>query len=338
VKTIAFFNNKGGDGTTLVYHLAWMYAHLGLKVVAADVDPLANLTSMFLAQDRLEELWPDGEHPNTLLGAIQPILKGIGDVANVHVEGVADNVGLIVGDLGLTAFEENLSDAWPRCLVRHQAAFLVTSAFHRLVRRAAQDQEAEIVLIDVASNLGAINRAAMIASEYLAIPLAPDLFSLQGLRNVGPTLRRWRSEWQDRRSQNSDPDLDLPVGGMQPAGYVFMQHALRLDRPVLAYSRWMERIPRGYATWVLGEDEDLEKTYGPAFKQIVCAADPNCLALLKDYRSLMPMAMEAHKPMFFLVAADGVVGAHYWVVQECYHDFRALAIRLAKECHVPLPS
>ena len=45
---IAFFNNKGGVGkTSLVYHLAWMYFDLGLRVIAADLDPQANLTSAF---------------------------------------------------------------------------------------------------------------------------------------------------------------------------------------------------------------------------------------------------------------------------------------------------
>lgn len=30
MKTIAFFNNKGGVGkTTLVYHLAWMFSRMG---------------------------------------------------------------------------------------------------------------------------------------------------------------------------------------------------------------------------------------------------------------------------------------------------------------------
>ena len=34
MKTIAFFNNKGGVGkTSLVYHLAWMYARLGVNVL-----------------------------------------------------------------------------------------------------------------------------------------------------------------------------------------------------------------------------------------------------------------------------------------------------------------
>ena len=46
---VAFFNNKGGVGkTSLVYHLAWMYADLGVRVVAADLDPQANLTAAFI--------------------------------------------------------------------------------------------------------------------------------------------------------------------------------------------------------------------------------------------------------------------------------------------------
>ena len=60
VPLIAFFNNKGGVGkTSLVYHLAWMYADLGFRVVAADLDPQANLTAAFLDEDRLAELWAD---------------------------------------------------------------------------------------------------------------------------------------------------------------------------------------------------------------------------------------------------------------------------------------
>ena len=40
MKTIVFFNNKGGVGKmTLVYHIAWMMKELGKKVLAADLDP-----------------------------------------------------------------------------------------------------------------------------------------------------------------------------------------------------------------------------------------------------------------------------------------------------------
>jgi hypothetical protein len=53
--------------------------------------------------------------------------------------------------------------------------------------------------------------------------------------------------------------------------------------------------------------------------------DGNCLGLLKHYRSLMPMAMEARKPIFHLKASDGAIGAHTYSVKDCEGDFRRLA-------------
>ncbi len=330
MKTIAFFNNKGGVGkTSLAYHLAWMYADLGVKVIVADLDPQANLSSMFLDEERLEALWPATAHEQTILGAIQPLLKGIGDVARPHIEDIADNIGLLVGDLGLSAFEDELSAQWPDCLDGKERAFRVISAFYRLLSQAAAEREADVVLIDVGPNLGSLNRATLIAAEYVVIPLAPDLFSLQGLRNLGPALRRWRGEWAERLKKNPEPNLSLPHSGMQPAGYVILQHAVRLDRPVQAYGRWMAQVPSTYRHYVLAESADM----APGVDD-----DPHCLALLKHYRSLMPMAMEARKPMFFLKPADGAIGAHVASVRNCYQDFRSLAVAIATHCALPLPS
>jgi len=331
MNTIAFFNNKGGVGkTSLVYHLAWMYANLGVKLIAADLDPQANLSAMFLDEDRLEQLWPDGDHPDTILGVIQPILKGTGDITQPHVETIAENdgIGLVVGDLGLSVFEDRLSDAWPRCLDGDEAAFRVISAFYRALCKAAHEWEASVVLIDVGPNLGAINRAAMIAAGHVVVPLAPDLFSLQELRNLGPTLNRWRNEWKRRLDNKPDSNIDLPPAAMHPAGYVVLQHAARLDRPFKAYERWMQRIPNEYREAVLGNS---------ASQPVTVNTDPNCLATLKHYRSLMPLAMEARKPMFALKPADGAIGGHIAAVEGCYQDFRALAMKIADHCGISLP-
>jgi cellulose biosynthesis protein BcsQ len=79
---IAFFNNKGGMGkTSLVYHLSWMYADLGLRVLASDLDPQANLIASFLDEEKLEEFWPDGDHSKTIYGSLEPLLRGVGDIA-----------------------------------------------------------------------------------------------------------------------------------------------------------------------------------------------------------------------------------------------------------------
>jgi chromosome partitioning protein len=65
--------------------------------------------------------------------------------------------------------------------------------------------------------------------------------------------------------------------------------------------------------------------------------DPNCLAQLKHYRSLMPLAQEARKPMFLLTPADGALGGHFQAAQACRKEFRALASALAGRCSIPLP-
>ncbi|MEZ5602007.1 MAG: ParA family protein, partial [Candidatus Competibacteraceae bacterium] len=253
MKTIAFFNNKGGVGkTSLVYHLAWMFADHGIPTLAVDLDPQANLTAMFLDEERLEELWPDDdEHPQTVYGAIRPILRGIGDIAKPHVEKINPFLGVVPGDLGLSRFEDRLSDAWPRCHNRDESAFRIMTAFHRLIESATK-WGAEIALIDVGPNLGAINRSALIASDQVCLPLAPDLFSLQGLKNLGPTLRDWRAIWAELLAK-APSDLPMPKGAMQPVGYIVMQHGIRDSRPVKAYQRWMERIPSIYRTAVLDE-------------------------------------------------------------------------------------
>ena len=232
---IAFFNNKGGVGkTSLVYHLTSMYACLGTRVLAADLDPQANLTTAFLDEERLEELWSDEIQHTTVFDCIDPLLKGIGDVGDPQLEEINSQLSLLVGDLSLSNFEDELSGMWPQCLDGKERAFRVLSAFWRIIQRAAEKHQAEVILMDLGPNLGSINRAALIAADYVVVPLSPDLFSLRGLRNLGPTLRRWRREWSQRQKKNPAANLTLPDGAMEPLGYIVMQHTERLDRPVKA--------------------------------------------------------------------------------------------------------
>ena len=325
MKTIAFFNNKGGVGkTTLVYHLAWMYQELGVKVVAVDLDPQANLTAAFLREERLEEIWLDGSGPQTILGVIQPLLDRLGDIHAPQLEILADHVSLLPGNLGLSLFEDRLADAWPRCLddkaPEAHDAFRVMTALYRAAAIAAASQGAEIVLVDVGPSLGALNRAALVACDFVVMPLGADLYSLQGLRNLGPALNNWRKGWKKRLQENVPPGLSLPSGDMAPLGYIILQHAVRMDRPVKAYQRWAARIPEVYWQNILGQPPGAS----------VPEPDPHRLATLKHYRSLMPLAQDARKPMFLLKPADGALGGHAQAVMDCYQDFKRLALRIAE--------
>jgi len=327
MKTIALFNNKGGVGkTTLTYHLAYMLARLGYPTVAVDLDPQANLTSAFFEEDRLEDLWEGGS--DTILSCVNPILEGTGDIRKPAVLDVAENLWAIAGDLGLSRFEDKLSDSWPKGYQDDPAALRTTSAFHRIIGQGSRAVGATVVVVDVGPNLGAINRAALLAADFLVIPLAADLFSLQGVKNLGPTVRTWRKQWKVVRGLVKT-DIALPGGDMRPAGYVVLQHAVRLDRPVRAYGRWLQRIPAVYREAVLGEK--------PGKKSKVDDTE-HCLATLRNFRSLMPMAQDARKPMFDLRPADGAIGSHAYLVATCENDFRRLAKRIVDECGVEQPT
>ena len=324
VPVLTFFNNKGGVGkTSLVYHLAWMYADLGLNVVAADLDPQANLTSMFLDEDQLEDIWVERGTRRTVYGALQPLMEGTGDIAPPEIERPDDGLSLVVGDLRLSLVEDELSSQWPACLDRQPRAFRVISALWRILQMAAEKSEARLVLVDVGPNLGALNRAVLVATDHVVVPLATDLFSLQGLRNLGPTLRDWRGGWEDRRNRSPDPTVSLPMGAMRPAGYVVQQHSVRLGRPVMAYDKWVNRMPTEYAVNLLGDE------MGPYASSP--DEDQNSLATVKHYRSLVPMAQEARKPIFKLRAADGALGSHAAAASAAYDDFKALALNAVQD-------
>jgi chromosome partitioning protein len=320
VPVLTFFNNKGGVGkTSLVYHLAWMFSDLGLKVVTLDLDAQANLTAAFLDENQLEILWEKQTGPSTIFRALEPLVQ-VGDIQEPILQEINPNLFLVPGDIALASFEDALSDAWPNSTGENNLyrPFRILSSFWQVGQKAAKQVSANLILLDVGPNLGALNRSALIASDFVIIPLGSDLFSLQGLKNLGPILRSWRNLWRKRLENWSSPDFELPKGKMKPIGYIMQQYGVRLSRPVIAYDMWVNRMPAVYHKYVL---EDSTEAVSPV-------QDSECLATLKHYRSLIPLGQEARKPIFKLTPADGAIGAHAQAVTEAKNDFKQLAEKL----------
>jgi hypothetical protein len=103
---------------------------------------------------------------------------------------------------------------------------------------------------------------------------------------------------------------------MEPIGYVIQQHGVRLNRPTAAFDRWVRRIPEEYSRSVLGEAD--------ALLAVLPELDSNRIATVKHYRSLIPLAQDARKPIFKLTSADGAIGAHQTAAREAYSDFKEL--------------
>lgn len=327
---LTFFNNKGGVGkTSLVYHIAWMYSEIGKRVVVADLDPQVNLTAAFLPEDEIERIWDNTNEGATVLSCVKP-LAGVGDIAPPILKTISPGLFLLPGDVGLSGFEDALSGVWPDSMGDNNLyrPMRMLSAFWQVMQMSAAQARADLILIDIGPNLGAINRSALIAANYVVIPLGADLFSLQGLKNLGPALRDWArlwrkrlDNWRESKEAKDYPTFMLPDGEMRAIGYICRQVGVRLDRPVISYEKWANRIPGVYRSSILNES---------CQENLIPANDPYCLSTVRHYRSLIPMGQEHNKPIFNLTAADGAIGSHANAVQDAKRAFKSLAIRISE--------
>ena len=332
---LTFFNNKGGVGkTSLVYHTACMMEEMGLRVLACDLDPQSNLTASFLNEEELESLWDSqGPEPTTIFRCVHPLVD-VGDAVPPILRKISENMSLLPGDLNLSGFERHLSSARSDVLDEDKAkrAMRILSAFWRVAQWGAEETNANVILMDVGPNLGAINHSALIASNFFIAPLGADVYSLQGLRNLGPTVRKWRKEWEELRSKHSNMiDFDIPAGEMRPIGYVVNQPgSVRLSRPVQAYEKWTNRIPNDYRKFILDESKLFPPDKAPE-------EDEHRLAMARHYRSLVPLAHDAHKPIFRLTSADGATGSHFVAAQKARDDFKNLTSKILNLMGVQIP-
>ncbi len=318
----------------MIYHLAWMFASLEKRVVIFDLDPQSNLTAAFLNEDEIDAVWNQQNEGSTIYNCVNP-LAGVGDIAEPVLKNITTDLYLLPGDIRLSDYESVLSKEWPESMGDSNLyrPMRILSSFWQVMQMAANKVRTDIILIDIGPNLGAINRSALVATDYVVIPMGADLFSLQGLKNLGPTLRRWKKLWQKRldnweesEEASSWEDFQLPRGKMQPIGYLCQQHSVRLDRPVKAYDKWVKRIPEIYCESVLNEDPNVNEQL----------EEDHCLATVKHYRSLIPMAQEHRKPIFNLTSADGAIGSHANAVQDAKKDFKQLVIKIASQMGITI--
>lgn len=333
MKSFVLFNNKGGVGkTTLTFNIAHMMAREGWRVAVLDYDPQCNLTAIFLDEEQLVSCWQaDSSEGATVAACLEPVRRGKGDVVPPKLVDVAPGLWLLPGHLSLSRFEQTLAEEWPKTMgTSNERPLDVTTALDLLSNLAADRVDADVLMIDVGPSLGALNRAALLACDHVIVPLAPDLFSLQGLENVGPMLREWRADWQTVRDRHlvGRIQASYPPHEFRPLGYIMQQHLARVDRPVSAYAQWADQIPGIFHEKVLGE---------PAPPPHVRLEDPYCIARIKHFASLVPYAQQARKPLFDLRRADGVSGGQSQAVASCRAEFEQLVHEIAKRTGIPRP-
>lgn len=105
---------------------------MGKKVLFVDADPRCNLSSHLCDDAIISQEW--GTNGNSIYKAVEPIVLGSGDIKPVKPHKIENrNIWIFVGDLLLSDFETELTNAWTQLLAGQERGFRVTSAIYRVV-------------------------------------------------------------------------------------------------------------------------------------------------------------------------------------------------------------
>lgn len=326
--TIAFFNHKGGVGkTTTLFNTAVELGRLGKRVLIVDLDAQANLTAISLSDDALNELYPDTRSASarTVAGAFAPLVTGAGDVAPPPAIEIREGqVWILPGDIQLSTFESILPNAWTESLAGNERGFRVMSAPHRMIQHVANQISADLVLIDLGPNVGALNRAVLLSSDFLILPMAPDLFSLRALPSVGQSIDTWVRQWATAKSVAPALSFAVPAGLPRVLGYVSQQFNVYRGDPTQAFQNWVDRMPEAVSRGLLSV---LSQHAHPDGGTLASPADQRgaLVGELKNYHSLVPHAQTLRQAIFELRTDDVVRGGQVTRAQDSEAQFRALA-------------
>jgi chromosome partitioning protein len=323
MKSIAFFNNKGGVGkTTFTYHLGYALEKLGKRVLFVDLDPQCNLTAHLCDAATINKAW--GANGNSLYKAIEPIVTGAGDMQTVIPHKITNrNIWVFIGDLLLSDFDGELSNAWTQVLAGQERGFRVTSSIYRLINEFAIQNNIDYILIDLGPNLGSLNRAILLGCDNFVVPMIPDLFSLRGSQNLGRVFADWIKNYVTSKQRIGNLSFATPNGNPIFSGYVLQQFNVYRTRKTKAYQNWGEQIPTYIQQYVINPLSDVDPN-------LVLKLTNYQVAEFKNYHSLLPLAQENLKPIFELTNQDGVIGGHYQYVDNCRTEFQLIANYLTK--------
>lgn len=322
MKSIGFFNNKGGVGkTTLLCNLAASLAlNSNKNILILDADPQCNASAYLLSGEVLNDVLLD-DSIFSIDSFYDSVRKGQGysSIKPSVVKSERFGVDVIVGSPKLSLREDLIATDWVATKNGDPRGFQTTYAIKELLSRY---ETYDYIFIDMGPSLGALNRSILLSIDYFLMPLSVDIFSLMAINNIISSFQSWRDSITQAvenysKAENSKFSIGNKAVGwdIKFLGYVTQQYTAKKNkdgerRAVAAFEKIIEKQKV--------ELKNLALFFGVPYEDLDMGNVPTL-------SSVIPLSQQAHAPVFELGSADGIVGAHYTRVSEAGEFFHAIA-------------
>lgn len=312
---IAFFNHKGGvSKTTSVFHIGWMLARQGKKVVVADCDPQCNLTGLILSYSQADTYpFEDRDIPLNIRDGLAPAFEARPvPLSPVKLQEVpyCKNLYVLPGHVGLAEYESQLSIAHE--LSGSLAALQnIPGSLRWLLDLTAESISADYVLVDMSPSLGALNQNLFATSDAFIVPMAPDFFSSMALRSLAKVLPKW-TEWSAKAANlPALQDAAYPWPNKVPkyVGSIVQNYRVRSREgreaaPTRAYQNWFDTLLQTKHDVLIPSLEAAGLLFEPEHYKKSGTELGNFLAEVPDFNSLIAISQSMSKPVFELNKDD----------------------------------
>ncbi|AZB42323.1 ParA family protein [Bacillus sp. FJAT-42376] len=310
VKIISFFNHKGGvSKTTTTFHLGWILAELGKKVLLVDADPQCNLTGVSLSltgNDNFEEFYNDS-NIDDIKSCLNPVFEGkpvaLKPAKCFEFPG-RENLFLLPGNIGFSEFDVSIGIA-QELTGSLRMTQNIPGAISHLLRITGEEYKFDYILIDMSPSVSATNSNILMQSHYFIVPCSPDYFCNMAINSLSKVIPSWYDTYNSLTSHSVFKDAVYKMPETKPKfiGTILQRYRPRNGAPARAFQQWINRINSNVNEnlvpvlkkngMIINEDK---------FSKLGLSEEPYNITNMADFNGLIAQSQKYNVPVFALTS------------------------------------